>query len=75
MFNHTYLVQFVYQNKNESGTNYQTIEAKNKKQAVKKTLKYLTNSTCAVISIKRIPKKIVEIMQKHNEKVVEAPNE
>ena len=75
MFNHTYLVQFAYQNKNASGTNYQIVEAKNKKQAVEKTLKNLTNSICVVISVKRVPKKIMEIIQKHNEKVTEAPNE
>lgn len=75
MFNHTYLVRFAYQNKNASGTNYQTIEAINKKQAVEKTLKNLTNSICVIISIKRVPKRIMEIIQKHNEKVVEAPNE
>ena len=75
MFNHTYLVQFAYQNKNASGTNYQTIEAKNKKQAVERTLENLTNSICIIISIKRVPKKIMKIMQKHNEKVKEAPNE
>lgn len=75
MFNHTYLVQFAYQNKNASGTNYQIIEAKNKRQAVEKTLKNLTNNICVVISIKRISKKIVEIINQHNENVVEAPNE
>ena len=30
MFNHTYLVQFAYQNNNASGTNYQTADAKTK---------------------------------------------
>ena len=75
MRNKTYLVQFVYQNKNEKGTNYQTVEAKNKKQAVEKALKNLTDSTCVVISIKRVPKKIMGILQKHNEKVTEAPND
>lgn len=75
MFNHTYLVRFAYQNKNANGTNYQTVEAKNKKQAIEKTLKNLTNNICVVISIKRISKKIVEIINQHNENVVEAPNE
>ena len=75
MRNKTYLIQFAYQNKNANGTNYQIIEAKNKKQAVEKTLKNLTNSICVVISVKRVPKKIMRIIQKHNEKVVEAPNE
>ena len=75
MFNHAYLIQFAYQNKNANGTNYQIVEAKNKKQAVEKTLKNLTNSICVVMSVKRVPKRIVEIVQKHNEKVVEAPNE
>ena len=75
MFNHTYLIQFAYQNKNANGTNYQTVEAKNKKQKKKKTLKNLTNSICVVISVKRVPKKIMGIIQRHNEKVVEAPNE
>ena len=75
MFNHTYLVRFAYQNKNANGTNYQTVEAKNKKQAIEKTLKNLTNNICVVISIKRISKKIVEIINQHNENVVETPNE
>ena len=75
MFNHTYLIQFAYQNKNESGTNYQIVEAKNKKQAVEKTLKNLTNSICVVMSVKRVAKKITGLVQKHNEKVVEALNE
>ena len=75
MFNHTYLVRFAYQNKNANGTNYQTVEAINKKQAIEKTLKNLTNNICVVISIKRISKKIVEIINQHNENVVEAPNE
>ena len=75
MKNKIYLVVFAYQNKNASGTNYQTVEAKNKKQAVEKALKNLTNSICVVISVKRVPKKIMEIIQKHNEKVTEAPNE
>ena len=75
MKNKIYLVVIAYQNKNASGTNYQIVEAKNKKQAVEKTLKNLTNSICVVISVKRVPKKIVEIIQKHNEKVTEAPNE
>ena len=75
MFSHTYLVQIVYQNESSNGTNYQIIEAKNKKQAVEKTLKNLTNSICVVMSVKRVPKKIMEIIQKHNEKVTEAPNE
>ena len=75
MFNHTYLVQFAYRNKNASGTNYQIVEAKNKKQAVEKTLKNLTASICVVVLVKRVSKRIMEIMQKHNEKVTEAPNE
>lgn len=75
MFNHTYLVQVVHQNKSEKGTNYQIVEAKNKKQAVEKTLKNLKDSICVVILVKRVPKKIVEILLKHNDKVVEAPNE
>lgn len=75
MFNHTYLVQFAYQNKNASGTNYQIVEAKNRKQAVEKTLKNLTANICIVVLVKRVSKRIMEIMQKHNEKVTEAPNE
>lgn len=75
MFNHTYLVQFAYQNKNASGTNYQIVEAKNRKQAVEKTLKNLTANICVVVLVKRVSKRIMEIMQKHNEKVTEAPNE
>lgn len=75
MFNHTYLVQIAYQNKNASGTNYQVIKAKNKRQAAEKTLKNLTNNICVVVSIKRISKKIVEIIIQHNENVEEAPNE
>ena len=75
MKNKIYLVVIAYQNKNAGGTNYQIVEAKNKKQAVEKTLKNLTNSICVVISVKRVPKKIMEIIQKHNEKVTEAPNE
>lgn len=75
MFNHTYLVQFAYQNKNASGTNYQIVEAKNKQQAVEKTLKNLTANICVVVLVKRVSKRIMEIMQKHNEKVTEAPNE
>ena len=75
MLNHTYLIQFAYQNKNASGTNYQIVEAKNKKQAIEKTLKNLIDNICVLISVKRVPKRIVEIIQKHNEKVVEALNE
>ena len=75
MFNHTYLVQFAYQNKNASGTNYQIVEAKNKEQAVEKTIKNLTDSICIVLSVKRVPKKIMEILKKHNDKVTEATNE
>ena len=75
MFTHTYLIQFAYQNKNASGTNYQIVEAKNKKQAIEKTLKNLIDNICVVISVKRVPKRIVEIIQKHNEKVTEALNE
>ena len=75
MFNHTYLIQFAYQNKNASGTNYQIVEAKNKKQAIEKTLKNLIDNICVLISVKRVPKRIVEIIQKHNKKVVEALNE
>ena len=71
MFNHKYLVQFAYQNKDTSGTNYQTVEAKNKRQAVEITLKNLTDSICVVVSVKRVSKRIMEIMQKHNEKVWE----
>ena len=73
MFNHTYLVIFAYQNVNASGTNYQIIEAKNKKQAVEKTLKNLTDSICLVVLVKRVPKKIMELIQKHNNKVIETP--
>ena len=75
MFNHTYLVIFAHQNKNANGTTYQTIEAKNKKQAVEKALKNLTNSICVVVSVKRVPKKIMELIQKHNEKVWDTPKE
>ena len=75
MFNHTYLVQFAYQNKNASGTNYQIVEAKNKKQAVEKTIKNLTDSICIVVLVKRVPKKIMGILKKHNDKVTEATNE
>ena len=75
MFNHTYLIQFAYQNKNASGTNYQIVEAKNKKQAIEKTLKNLIDNICVLISVKRVPKRIVEIIQKYNKKVVEALNE
>ena len=75
MRNKTYLVQFAYQNKNASGTNYQIVEAKNKKQAIEKTLKNLIDNICVLISVKRVPKRIVEIIQKHNEKVTEALNE
>ena len=75
MKNKIYLIQFAYQNKNANGTNYQIVEAKNKKQAVEKALKNLTNSICVVMSVKRVPKKIMEIIQKHNEKVTETPNE
>ena len=75
MFNHAYLIQFAYQNKNASGTNCQIVEAKNKKQAVEKTLKNLIDNICVLISVKRVPKRIVEIIQKHNKKVVEALNE
>ena len=72
MFNHKYLVQFVYQNKDTSGINYQTVEAKNKQQAVEITLQNLTDSICDVVSIKRVSNRIMEITQKHNEKVREA---
>ena len=72
MFNHKYLVQFVYQNKDTSGINYQTVEAKNKQQAVEITVQNLTDSTCDVVSVKRVSKRIMEITQKHNEKVWEA---
>lgn len=75
MFSHTYLVQIVYQNNSSNGTNYQIVEAKNKKQAVEKTLKNLTDSICIVLSVKRVPKKIMEILKKHNDKVTEATNE
>lgn len=75
MFSHTYLVQIVYQNKSSNGTNYQIVEAKNKKQAVEKTIKNLTDSICIVLSVKRVPKKIMGILQKHNDKVTEATNE
>lgn len=75
MFNHSYLVIFAYENKNVSGTNYQIVEAKSKKQAVEETLKNLTDSICIVVSVKRVPKRIMEIMQKHNEEGKEAPNE
>ena len=75
MFSHTYLVQIVYQNESSNGTNYQIIEAKNKKQAVEKTIKNLTDSICIVVLVKRVPKKIMEILKKHNDKVMEATNE
>lgn len=75
MFSHTYLVQIVYQNKSSNGTNYQIVEAKNKKQAVEKTIKNLTDSICIVLSVKRVPKKIMGILKKHNDKVTEATNE
>ena len=75
MFSHTYLVQIVYQNKSSNGTNYQIVEAKNKKQAVEKTIKNLTDSICIVVLVKRVPKKIMEILKKHNDKVTEATNE
>ena len=75
MFSHTYLVQIVYQNKSSNGTNYQIVVAKNKKQAVEKTIKNLTDSICIVLSVKRVPKKIMEILTKHNDKVREATNE
>ena len=72
MFNHKYLVQFAYQNKDTSGINYQTVEAKNKQQAVEITVQNLTDSICDVVSVKRVSKRIMEITQKHNEKVWEA---
>ena len=75
MFSHTYIVQIVYQNKSSNGTNYQIVEAKNKKQAVEKTIKNLTDSICIVLSVKRVPKKIMGILKKHNDKVTEATNE
>ena len=75
MFNHTYLVIFAYQNKNANGTIYQIVEAKNKKQAVEKALKNLTDSICIVVSVKRVPKKIMELIQKHNKKVWDTPKE
>lgn len=75
MFSHTYLVQIVYQNKSSNGTNYQIVEAKNKKQAVEKTIKNLTDSICIVVLVKRVPKKIIEILKKHNDKVTEDTNE
>ena len=75
MFSHTYLVQIVYQNKSSNGTNYQIVEAKNKKQAVEKTIKNLTDSICIVVLVKRVPKKIMGILKKHNDKVTEATNE
>ena len=75
MFSHAYLVQIVYQNKSSNGTNYQIVEAKNKKQAVEKTIKNLTDSICIVLSVKRVPKKIMGILKKHNDKVTEATNE
>ena len=75
MFSHTYLVQIVYQNKSSNGTNYQIVEAKNKKQAVEKTIKNLTDSICIVVLVKRVPKKIMGILKKHNDKVTEVTNE
>lgn len=75
MFSHAYLVQIVYQNKSSNGTNYQIVEAKNKEQAVEKTIKNLTDSICIVLSVKRVPKEIMEILKKHNDKVTEATNE
>lgn len=75
MFSHAYLVQIVYQNESSNGTNYQIVEAKNKKQAVEKTIKNLTDSICIVLSVKRVPKKIMGILKKHNDKVTEATNE
>ena len=75
MFSHTYLVQSVYQNKSSNGINYQIVEAKNKKQAVEKTLKNLTDSICIVVLVKRVPKKIMGILKKHNDKVTEATND
>ena len=75
MRNKTYLVIIAYENANGNGINYQIIDEKNKERAVVKALKKLENSICVVISVKRVPKKIMEIIQKHNEKVTEAPNE
>ena len=75
MFSHTYIVQIVYQNKSSNGINYQIVEAKNKKQAVEKTIKNLTDNICIVVLVKRVPKKIMGILKKHNDKVTEATNE
>lgn len=64
-----YLVQIAYKTQDNNGVSYNTIKAKNKKQAIKQCLaKWLRGKQCSLISIKRCSRALAEIIDKHNQK-------
>lgn len=71
-----YIVRLAYNSKDRNGISYDTIEAKNKKQALKQSLENaLKRSECCFISIKRCPRVFAEIIAEHNQKVKGEQNE
>lgn len=71
-----YLVQIAYNTQDNCGVSYNTIEAKNKKQAIKQCLANpLGESQCVLISIKRCSRALAEIVAEHNRKVKGEENE
>lgn len=74
--NRVYLVQIAYKTQDNCGVSYNTIEAKNKKQAIKQCLaKEFGESQCALISIKRCSRELAEVVAEHNRKVKGEENE
>ena len=68
-----YVLQIVFSGAKGNGISYQCLSAKNKKEAVKIALTKndLPNYKCVLLSIKRISKKLVDIVEKHNNKLKE----
>lgn len=66
-----YLIQVVYEDVEgkKTWTNHHLIEAKNKKVAVEGVLNKIGNFNCLILGIKRMPRKIVELVLEHNAKI------
>ena len=63
-----YVMQIAFSGENGNGVNYQCQSAKNKKEAIEKALKNLQNFKCVFLSIKRVSRKLADIIENHNKK-------
>lgn len=68
----TYLIQMAYSGVDNNGINYQYQKAKNKKLAVCLAVanNNLKDYKLVLISVKRVPKKLVELVELHNSQFI-----